>query len=256
VRFQRSRGPGRGLGYNHDVTLRPCTDLSAAGWITASDLPWDQLVRFGPSGFPAYARLRLLPDPEYAGQQESDAEVDDGGASESAQLAAVLQVLSRHTRTPDDCYFCLWDGWGPGTKVSASQDWHGLPPIYGGDGGQLVEGQTDTARPALQAAPAFPPLVQPSPKVAVPHRAYFLFHGKLSELGDWDGAELWPDQARSETPDPAFIWPADQAWCIANDVDPHWIGIGADTGAIEALIAHPLLDVVPADPREDQPRYQ
>ena len=58
-----------------------------------------------------------------------------------------------------------------------------------------------------------------------------------------------------DMPDPAFIWPADHAWCIANDVDPHWIGIGADTPAIDQLVAHPLLDVVPADPRQEQPYY-
>jgi hypothetical protein len=226
------------------VTLRPCSDLSAAGWITASDLPWDQLVTFGPWGFPAYARLRMLPDPAYAGQEENDAEVDEGRASESAQLGAALQVLSRHTRTPDDCYFCLWDGWGPGIK--------------GGDGVrkvdvQMVDPHTDNARPGL--APASPPSAPQRPRVVVPNRAYFLFHGKTSELGDWGAAGKWPDQPRADTP-PAFIWPADHAWCIANDVDPHWIGVGAHSGAIEQLAAHPLLDVVRADPRAGQPHYR
>ena len=54
---------------------------------------------------------------------------------------------------------------------------------------------------------------------------------------------------------PAFVWPADQSWCIANDVDPHWAGIGADTSAIEDLVADPRLDVVVADPEEVQPYY-
>jgi hypothetical protein len=238
VRFERSRA----LGYNPRVTLRPCSDLSAAGWITSSDLRWEQLVTFGPSGFPAYARLRLLPDPEHPGQAENDAHIEDDRASESAQLGAVLQMLSRHTRTPDDCYFCLWDGWGSG--------------IYGGDGMREVDLQTGTTHAGPQMTPAFPPTVLHGPKVVVPNRAYFLFHGKISELGEWGAAEMWPGQPRSDMPDPAFIWPADHAWCIAHDVDPHWIGIGAGKEAIEELIAHPLLDVVPADPREDQPHYQ
>ena len=46
------------------VMLTPCSDLSAAGWIVASARPWQQLVGFGPAGFPVYARLRFLPDPE------------------------------------------------------------------------------------------------------------------------------------------------------------------------------------------------
>ena len=224
------------------MTLRPCSDLSAADWIASSDLRWDQLVTFGPPGFSAYARLRLIPDPDHAGQEEHDAEIDDDAPSESAQLRAVLQVLERHTRTPDDCYFCLWDGWGAA--------------IYGGDGARILDLRTGTTRPGPQIAPAFPHSVLHGPKVVVPNRAYFLFHGKISELGDWDAAENWPGQPRSDMPDPAFIWPADHAWCIANDVDPHWIGIGADTPAIDRLLAHPFLDVVPADPRQEQPRYR
>lgn len=77
----------------------------------ASDRPWEQLVGFGPAGFPAHARLRFLPDPAYEGQSENDVDIDDAHA-ETVQLRAVLGTLTRHTRTPDDCYFCMWDGWG------------------------------------------------------------------------------------------------------------------------------------------------
>jgi hypothetical protein len=94
------------------VTLTRCSDLSAAGWLTASDRPWEHLVGFGPAGFPAYARLRFLPDPAYAGQSENDVDLDADAPSETAQLHVVLDVLSRYTRTRGDCYFCLWDGWG------------------------------------------------------------------------------------------------------------------------------------------------
>ncbi|MDQ1628335.1 MAG: hypothetical protein QOI54_2079 [Actinomycetota bacterium] len=226
------------------MTLRPCSDLSAAAWITGSDLSWDRLVTFGPSGFPAYGRLRLLPDPEYPGQQEADAETGEDDASESGRLAAVLQVLSRHTSTPEDCYFCLWDGWG---SSSDSGDHVGMVD------GRMIDLPGGIARPGL--APSSPSSIPRAPKVVVPNRAYFLYRGDVSELGDWGRAETWPDRPRPDTP-PAFVWPADHAWCVANDVDPHWVGIGADTRAIEALTAHPLLDVVPADPREDQPSYR
>ena len=52
------------------MSLRSCSDPSAAAWITSSKRPWHQLVTFGPSGFDAYARLRFLPDPRYDGQPE------------------------------------------------------------------------------------------------------------------------------------------------------------------------------------------
>jgi hypothetical protein len=42
------------------VAFTPCSDLSPASWILASDRPWQQLVGFGPAGFSAHARLRFL----------------------------------------------------------------------------------------------------------------------------------------------------------------------------------------------------
>jgi hypothetical protein len=241
----------RCFGYNDRVTLRLCSDPSAADWLTTSTLPWDQLVTFGPSGFAAYARMLLLPDPQYPGQSENDAATDDDLPPELEQLRAALHVLTDHTRTPGDCYFCLWDGWGFGDAVPGSQDGHGMPLIYGGDGGQYVAMGTASARPGV--APGGP--VRHEPKVVVPNRSYFLFRGNISDLGDWSVDDTWTDPPRPDTP-PAFVWPADHAWCISNDVDPHWIGVGASTRALDQLAAHPVVDVVPADPREDQPHYQ
>ena len=222
------------------MSLTPCSDVSAAAWITHSDLPWHRLVTFGPSGFEAYARLRFLPDPVHPGQPEIA--IDDDAPSEHQLLRAALDVLGRQTRTPDDCYFCLWDGWGS--------------DIYGGDGLRIADFGDGTVRRGPRIEPAFPPSVLTGPKVVIPNRAYYLFHGSLSEFGDWGArAELAPGWPRTQMPDPSFIWPADHAWCIANDVDPHYAGIGADSTAIDQLFAHPGLDVVPADPRVDQPHY-
>lgn len=204
-----------------------------------SERPWWQLVTFGPEGLPAYARLRFLPDPAYVGQAESD--VDVGAPDETAQLRVALDTLSRHTRTSADCYFCLWDGWGD---------------VAGGDGMRSLDYQTGTVSRGPLVAPAFPPSVLHGPKVVVPNRAYFLFRGSISDFGDWGAADAWPGQPRLHMPNPAFIWPADQAWCVANDVDPHWAGIGADVAAIDELLADPRLDVVPADPGQDQPYYR
>jgi hypothetical protein len=222
-----------------ELTLTPWPDVSAASWITTSDLPWQQLVTFGPPEFEAYARLRFLPDPVYSGQPEI--EIDADGPSEHEQLRATVEILSQHTRTPDDCYFCLWDGWG-------SQ-------IYGADGTQILNDGTGTMSPVPGTAPAPPPTGLNGPKVVIPHRAYFLFHGTLSEFCGWDTDGIWPGHSHSQLADPAFIWPADHSWCVANDVDPHYAGVGADSTAINDLLAHPGLDVVLADPRVEQPHY-
>lgn len=99
------------------MTLTFCRDLTAAGWIADSDLPWQQLVCFGPAGFDSYARLRFLPDPVGPGHSESEVDAD----WRVDQLSTLLEVLATHTATPDDCYFCVWEGFGH-TEVVIDDD--------------------------------------------------------------------------------------------------------------------------------------
>lgn len=224
------------------MALTRCNDLSPADWLTDADRSWEQLVEFGPASFAAYGRLRFLADPAYPGQGENDVEPLDAGASEVAQLRAVLGVLARHTRTPEDCYFCLWEGF--------------LPQVH-----PLGAAWPRESRPHdPDAVPGITPcstyVTRTDPMVVVPHRAYLLFGGALADLDDTGSAALWPGEPGAGTSTPAFIWPADRAWCIAADVDPHWAGIGADAAAFDELVADPGLDVVRADPRAVLPRYR
>lgn len=211
------------------VALVPCTDLSAAAWIAGSDQPWEKLVSFGPSGFAAYARLRFIPDPDHEGQSENDVNPEVEGPPEALLLRMALDGLVRYTRTPDDCFFLLWDGW--------------YSDLYGSDG-----------VPRQSRLPPFPRSVLDGPKVVLPHRAFYLFRGPLSDTGNWGAADESPGHLRQDMP-PAFVWPADHAWCVANDVDPHWAGIGADRTAISALLGDDRLDAVRTDPAEQPPYY-
>jgi hypothetical protein len=197
------------------MTLRPCSSPSAAAWITSSDLAWHRLVGLGPSGFDAYARLRFLPDPLYNGQPEITLDNPEA-PSEHELLHTTLEVLRQHTTTTDEVYFCLWDGWG---------------------------------------SDAFPPSVLNGVRVVVPNRAYFMLRGTLSDFGTWHAPETPATQPGFDLPDPAFIWPGDHAWCIANDVDPHYAGIGATSRAVQQLLAHPELDIVSTDPGKEPPYY-
>ena len=98
-------------------------------------------------------------------------------------------------------------------------------------------------------------VVSTLPKYLLPGREFYLFRGPITDYGDYGAADLWPGQPHSGFQPPAFTWPADHAWCVAADVDPHWAGIGATAAAIATLIADPRLDVVPADPEAPQPFY-
>ena len=102
------------------------------------------------------------------------------------------------------------------------------------------EGGTTFRDPALAGGPV----------LDLRHRRYVLFTGTLGDLTGW--SELFDSEVRSA---PAFVWPADHAWCFASDVDPHWAGIGADRQVVDRLVADRNLDVVHADPEERQPTY-
>jgi hypothetical protein len=210
------------------VALKPCSDLSPAAWITGSDVPWYQLVTFGPQAFRAYARLRFLPDPASPGQEEPTGLLGPDAPSENDLLGLALAVLGEHTHTPDDLYFCMWDGWG-------------TPPA--------LRGMPMVTVPYSQRLPCAQQQVRRDRA-----RSYFLFSGTLADFADWDSPRM-AGITPGDVPPPAFIWPADHAWCIALDVDPHYAGIGAAPETIAQLVAHPALDVVSADPTERQPYY-
>ncbi|MBW4716759.1 hypothetical protein [Saccharothrix obliqua] len=92
-----------GLGY--------CVDTSAADWLVRSRTPWPRLITFGPTGFEAHARLRFIPDPVRPGQAEADVDLPDDHLPDLVQARHALRLLSRFTGTPEECYFCVWDGY-------------------------------------------------------------------------------------------------------------------------------------------------
>ncbi|MGW6375766.1 hypothetical protein ACWFRB_06835 [Rhodococcus sp. NPDC055112] len=93
------------------MSITRCFDLSSARWIEERQEDWQRLAARGPACFDKYARLRFIPDPSYPGQREGDVHADPGALSDNEQLGVVLAELARHTDTPDDCYFRVWEGW-------------------------------------------------------------------------------------------------------------------------------------------------
>lgn len=90
--------------------MRRCEQVSAADWLVTSRTPWQQLAEFGPSGFEAYGRLRYVPDPQFQGQAETEVHLSAGHPSDVDAARRVLLHLAAFTGTPDECYFCVWDG--------------------------------------------------------------------------------------------------------------------------------------------------
>ena len=169
------------------MVLTYTADTAAAAWLGMSPTPPDQLITLGPSGYEAYARLRYIPDPTSPGQLETDADIPAERQLWTPQAWRALNVLAEFTTTPDECYFCIWEGVA-GDALSATER-----------GGPLV---------------------------TVPHRRYVLFTGRLGDYidsrdGQFDGnsgpvpAFVWPaDRRWCFTSDVATHWAgigADQA---------------------------------------------
>lgn len=191
------------------MTITACSDLSAASWLATEY--WSRFPVWGPRGFPAYARLRFVPDPEFDGQPITEiASVD--GPSEIWQLGVATTVLAGHTTTKDECYYAIWDAWDSVDLEST--------------GAALMS--------------------------SVPDRRYRLFKGTTDSLPKDRYEQL------SETwqlPIPALIWPADHAWFIASDIDPHFAAIGASVSAVRDLFGDGRIDVVLSSSPDDEPFY-
>lgn len=194
------------------MTLDPCADSEPAEWLRTQNREWYDLTARGPLGYERYARLRFIPDPSYVGQREMDADIPDEvarGPSETWQIAVAVSRLVKHTGTPDQCYYLFWEGW-PDTDYQDA-------------------GRMELRDSQFEASPVI--------------RGYYLFSGDAN-LFEWEEPSVDGASAVSEMPVPAFVWPADRAWCIVGDVDPHFAGIGGSTAAIADVLADPQIDTV------------
>ena len=128
----------------------PSDDVAAADWIVARLHGEGAVGSFVPSGYPAVARV-LHPASDEDGEPARwadvaaatrrtshalvqwhavstvvrgartrpgwDGEEPDPGNLDPDSLAALVGVLAAHTTTPQECWFCLWEGWGRGAAA-------------------------------------------------------------------------------------------------------------------------------------------
>lgn len=140
------------------------------------------------------------------------------GVLSGRQSRALVEILARHTATPDACWMCLWDGYGylhPGGSVA----W-----LFAVKGGQA------RPQPPPMSERTFPAQRE---RVRLPHRDYLLFHGDVSEAAGWDdGPNLW--------------WPEDRAWCVASEIDFPYTYVGGSYALVEEILHNPELEALPA----------
>jgi hypothetical protein len=146
------------------------------------------------------------------------------GVLSDPQMRALIGLLSKHTSTPDACWFCLWDGYGyfnagAWTEVRAYS-------------GTLRHLRFWLRRIQLRL-PKPPPKMPTRRRVELPHRGYLLFKGPIADaIGHRDGPNLW--------------WPDDRIWCVASEIDFPYTYVGGPSQLIQEIVAHPAIEALPS----------
>jgi hypothetical protein len=178
------------------------------------------------------------------------------GLLQPESLAALIDPLRAATSTPDDVTIGIWDGWGElNTSGGSVFGWFPAddPPEVAAAAQEAMEREFREQRVAA---------VDPDVAKAVnsgslgeghrlllqlPGRDYALLATTLDELADPD----WPYSAgigwrREYTrfgaagPMPQLIWPADQAWCVASEIDFDSTVVGGSRTLIDAVLSSGL----------------
>lgn len=208
--------------------VEPSRDVEAARWLV------DRLHSLGrdvgsvvPGGFPAYVRID---HPIADGADEPQA-----GGLVAGDAGALAALLARFTRTPDDCWFCLWDGYGDVTGAVAVF-------VAGGDDAERRDAERRAQAELAERKRAVASVVGECGRVEAPGREYLLFRGPVTAvtaasagaagvgspvhiptLEALDGPNLW--------------WPADRAWVVASEIDLAWTYVAGPPALADAVVA-------------------
>jgi hypothetical protein len=130
-------------------------------------------------------------------------------------LDRLSDVLIQYTSTPDNCWFCIWEGYA----------WM--------HGGRAVTGNP----PGL-----VPPGVRHGGRVRLPGRDYYLYRDGVA------GAKTFvpfPWNLR-----PNLWWPDDRAWCVATEIDNVATYVGGTDELAAVLLAESAVGAIRITPTE------
>lgn len=208
------------------MPLRPVSDVNSGDWLIEAD------SALGQRGFAMYVRV-LHPFID-----TSDGHDRIEGHLPEDELGALVEVLARHTRTPDECFHALWDGYGEllGGEAVGFLSFAAGPAAWPGRIFTMP-------KPPQPPPPAFAPEVMDGPRLRVAGRDHLLFAGPLADAGKWGAASFGHGIPR-DINSPNLLWPADHAWCVATDIDTAWTGVGGAAALASDLLADARLEVV------------
>ena len=183
---------------------------------------WADVSRW--SGVPLHPRIQwhevALPETTPPTEPPWRSQGPRQGALFFPDAEALIDDLTPHTSTPQECFFCLWIGYFGSAAAFVPL---GSPPVH---------------------IPAPP---QPSRLVELPWREYGLFEGSLASATSLKTASSHDQQT------PNLWWPADQSWCVASEIDFPWTYVGGSSDLIDQLLSDERLETVVASP--DDPHW-
>lgn len=206
--------------------LRHETNLGPAAWLQQSLTTFAERVgSFLPGHFPAYARLHHPFEP---GGQTGAApatwrelaarygrELRDAGAAEAFACDGVPDAQAPTGTLP----LAVIDVLVEHLRLATATPDQCYFAVWTGFGGAAVPSGLE-------------------PQLRLPHREYHLFSGPLAAARTTYDAGPFARQSAN------LWWPADQAWCVATEVDHAWSYVGGAAPLVAAILADRRLDAV------------
>lgn len=136
--------------------------------------------------------------------------------------ADLIQVLSRHTQTPERCWFGT-DGWW----TASSRTSFNLAP---GPTRKELRRRRKEARKEER-------YLRSIPKVKGQGRDYILFRGPIGAACSFE-----PTQGHFATP--SLWWPDDRAWTVVTEIEGLSTYVGGSRDTIDAIVGSPDLETI------------
>jgi len=191
----------------HRVSIRWDEIARTAGRVPHPDMQWANI-----SGNPTMADLGT------AAQWNDEPAIGTLPREYARRLA---QLLGPFTTTDDCVWFCVWEGWGD-LKVSRGR------------------GVDLSSLPIRPRPPRKAEKQSRHPMVNLPHRRYYLFRGRLSDVEEsfgadssWISANLW--------------WPDDRTWFVGTGIDHSSSYLGGSAECVATVLSDRDVEAMPAE---------
>jgi hypothetical protein len=192
---------------------------------------WSELARMRGKTIHPEVQLKALLGDEFR-HSPPWGELPEEDSIPEGLRAPLVDILRSFTRTPDRCWFCIWEGYGI---------W------FGGHDMKMYSDMSGSARraqrrEAIRRAKREAAALEQIPKVSIMSgmRRCLVFNGPIDAvpgltIGGWSHTPNW-------------WWPDDRAWVVVSELDAPSTYVGGAAALAQAILNEPELEAVPSHP--------